>query len=115
MPAIQVKDCPQDIYDQLKAHAARDDRSLTQEMIAIFKWYFANQNQPAESVVQGTTIPFPASKPEGHSPYAETYSSDRASRRKAVLDRICDLSGYSPAGDGKTAADLLRESREEAR
>lgn len=115
MPAIQVKDCPQDVYDQLKAYAARDDRSLAQEMLAIFKWYFASQSHTAESNAPGTTIPFPATTPKTRSPYVESHIPGRAARRKAILERVSNLSDYTPAGDGKSTVDLLRESREEAR
>lgn len=40
MPALQVRDLPQEIYDQLAASAKRDHRSIAQQTTAILEHHF---------------------------------------------------------------------------
>ena len=43
MPALQVKDCPQSVYDQLKQCAVDEDRSLAQQTLHILKEFLATR------------------------------------------------------------------------
>jgi plasmid stability protein len=51
MPALQIKDCPQPVYDALKFSAAEDDRSMAQQALHIIKAYLAaRDNHSADDV-----------------------------------------------------------------
>ncbi len=39
MPALQIKDCPQDLYNQLKICANAEDRSMSQQMVHILRCF----------------------------------------------------------------------------
>ena len=104
MPALQIKECPQEVYDQLKVCAMDEDRTISGEMLAIIKWYLAMREQGACTY---GTVPIA---------YAQASSAaDAAAPRRAAFERIAALPAFVPAGDGLTTVDLLRESREEAR
>lgn len=45
MPALQVRDCPEDLYEELKLYALRDDRSLAQQTLHVLKCYVAEQRK----------------------------------------------------------------------
>lgn len=47
MPALQVRDCPEDLYEELKRYALRDDRSLAQQTLHVLKCYVAEQRKVA--------------------------------------------------------------------
>ena len=103
MPALQIKECPQDVYDQLKVCAIDEDRTISGEMLAIIKWYLALREQGLIACAAQPSVRVQAS------PAAD------ASARRAAFERIAALPEFMPASDGVTTTDLLRESREEAR
>ena len=39
MPALQVKDCPADVYESLRRCAARENRSISQQALTIIEEY----------------------------------------------------------------------------
>ena len=39
MPALQIKDCPQDVYDRLKICAMEEDRSMSQQALHILRTF----------------------------------------------------------------------------
>ena len=39
MPALQVKDCPSDVYERLRACAAEENRSISQQALTIIENY----------------------------------------------------------------------------
>ena len=44
MPALQIKDCPADVYEQLRACAAEQNRSISQQTLTIIQEYLARYN-----------------------------------------------------------------------
>jgi len=52
MPALQVRDLPDDLYDELKAQALRENRSLTQQAIVVLRKGLA-----AQDVAESTSVP----------------------------------------------------------
>lgn len=49
MTALQVRDFPEDLYEELKAFAKAEDRSLSQQTVHIIREYLAMQNNANES------------------------------------------------------------------
>ena len=41
MPALQVKDCPHDVYEKLRECAAEENRSISQQALTILEDYLA--------------------------------------------------------------------------
>lgn len=39
MPALQVKDFPSDLYEELRAYAAMQDRSISQQTVHVLREY----------------------------------------------------------------------------
>ena len=46
MPSLQIKDCPQGIYDDLKLCALREDRSMAQQALHIIREYLKAYGEP---------------------------------------------------------------------
>ena len=44
MPALQVKDFPDDIYEQLRVVAAEENRSISQQTLVIIKEFLWRRN-----------------------------------------------------------------------
>ena len=47
MPALQVRDCPEDLYEKLRTCAAEQDRSITQQTVHILREYL-HENQTSK-------------------------------------------------------------------
>lgn len=113
MPALQVRDFPEDLYSQLKACAARNHRSVAQQTIAYVEqgmmmegggecyWDGRRLHRPAQSSV----IDFDT----------ERERQERIERRKEIFARIRarneGLSGPKPTSD--EIVELVRECRRE--
>jgi plasmid stability protein len=52
MALLQVRNCPQDLYDKLSAAAEKDHRSITQETIALLEQCLARPETPHERTVR---------------------------------------------------------------
>ena len=62
MPALQVKDCPTEVYEELRRCASRENRSISQQALTILEDYlgfrdFAQHDQVLETgVAKNRTI-----------------------------------------------------------
>ena len=86
MPALQVKDCPADIYEDLRLCADQEDRSITQQTIHILRLYLNDRRNI----------------------HVDKYSSRR--------EFLAALKNRKPADfpDGcESAAEMIREDRED--
>ena len=63
MPALQVKDFPSDLYEELRECAARQDRSISQQTVHVLREYLRAYRQGGGSAA-GWCVP-PSSSP-GH-------------------------------------------------
>lgn len=60
MTALQVRDCPEDVYEGLRQAAARDGRSLSQEAVFVLRAALgrgSSPHVPAEPPREGTASP----------------------------------------------------------
>lgn len=105
MPSVQVKDFPQDLYDQLKAYSEANHRSMSQQLVV------------AAEQMMGGAIETPARPGAGAEPESGAARDDRAERRRALFAR-CDAAaaGAKAAGSWRNgdidAARSIRIDRE---
>ena len=107
MPALQVRDFPEDLYEKLRAAAARNHRSIAQQTIAWIEE--ASQKEPA------CIIPF-----EPHSPHIDSAQEQgkRFDKRNAILNQARQIKWLKepPSADEMTALfheeDIDREKRQ---
>ena len=105
MPALQVKDCPDDVYERLRACAAEENRSISQQTLTIIEEYLDMRKS-------GTA---PAPKPvRFHSYYIqEDDGIDYAAKRARVFEEIHKLRPIPVDEDCPSTVELLRQIREE--
>ena len=113
MPALQVKDCPIEVYERLRECAARENRSIAQQTLTILEEYL------------GMRAPSKAAIPIAQNESRETerprllYSSDERdetdylSKHLAVFEEIAQLPPL-PITEASPRADvILAQIREE--
>lgn len=91
MAPLQVKDCPDDVYEALRACASRENRSISQQTVTILQEYLGLR-RPAQA--------------------AQRVARDERSHTRA-LRRIGQMAPVALPGEYGSAADILREVREE--
>lgn len=111
MPALQVRDFPEDLYEEFAACAKREHRSIAQQTIVAAETYL--------KLVEGGLVnsenkpPIPSPQPTyGYVRETEEEIQARIAKRKAIFARI-DARGPVPGFDAETIVKLQREGREE--
>lgn len=104
MPALQVKDFPPDVYDDLRECANREDRSISQQTVHILKRYLALYKEAARTSANPDRVVFGAN---------EDAALARRRQREEVLQRIAELPPLPLPPGYDSVADLVREGREE--
>lgn len=100
MPALQVKDCPTEVYEELRRCAARENRSISQQALTILEDYlgfrdFAPRDRSASS----------SKRESGDISYLE--------KRKRIFERMEERRRIPVSEEAPSSADLLAEIREE--
>jgi hypothetical protein len=113
MPALQVKDCPIELYERLRECAARENRSIAQQTVTILEEYL------------GLRVPSKAAAPTAQSDSRETerprllYSNDEhdgtdyLSKHLAVFEEIAQLPPIPITETAPRADVILAQIREE--
>lgn len=107
MPLLQVKNCPERIYESLRSLAISEHRTIAQQVLAILddylNGYAAQSNAPSASP-----------RPRSLYGYRETPEeiAERIERREKLFERIDAREPLALSG-GVTVADIVRECREE--
>lgn len=96
MPALQIRDLPNDLYESLKLCAERDRRSLAQEAAVAIESYVAQQGGAVSETAHMRLIP--------GDPVAEPASR----RRIAAFGRIKSRGCLRLPSEFEDAADLVR-------
>ena len=104
MPALQVRDLPQNVYDALSASAERDHRSLAQQTTYILEQYLMGDGRRFHA--------------EPRAPLAPSFETDeeiaaRAERKRQVFARIEARGPLRVPDDFPDVVELIREGREE--
>ncbi len=112
MPALQVRDCPQDTYDALKRRAERENRSMSQQALTLIQGGLARREPPLRAVAplpegarrEGglTFIPNPAAR----------YKS-REERHAAFLKSIAEGPKFELPPEYDSVVDMVHAAREE--
>lgn len=110
MPALQVKDFPDDLYEELREYATKECRSVSQQTIYSIREFLRMQKayQAVKNAIWAA-------------PYVTDLLSEeedrerrkRAKRRQAVLERIHERGPVDIPEDFPDAAEIIREMREE--
>lgn len=116
MPALQVRDFPDELYEQLKECAARNHRSIAQQTIAYVEQGMSREGTEREfQVIRGGKH---ASGEKPRSIYVPRRDSEeeraaRIAKRKAAFEDIKKLPWNGPLPVGDEIVEMIRESREE--
>lgn len=110
MPALQVKDFPEDLYEELRQTAAEDCRSVSQQTVYILREYLRYRDafeavKHAKWALPLATDLLPASE--------EAERRARAERRRKVFERIHERGPIEAPEGLPDAAELVRSMRDE--
>lgn len=100
MPALQVKDCPTEVYEELRRCAARENRSISQQALTILEDYLGFRD-----FVQRDRSVSATKKNSENSNYRE--------KRKRIFERMERRRRIPVSDEAPSSADLLAEIREE--
>ena len=122
MPAVQVRDFPQEIYDRIKEEARQNGRSVTQQTKYIVIEHFAQIDEEREMEIlkeqgmRGWTYKGPSPEPTPHAnpfrPEDPAVIEERRARREALFARIASRN-YPPEVLEVDDVQLVREMRDE--
>ena len=100
MPALQIKDCPENVYERLRVCAAEENRSISQQTLTILEEYLGFR----ESLLSGnSTEALPDFKRR----------ESLIEKRKRVFAEIDKLRPIPISENLPDGAELLRMVREE--
>lgn len=108
MPALQVKDFPADVYDELRNCAINEDRSISQQTVHILRKYLALYKEAACTSSDPEQLVF-GSMRSGSA--LSALSSDRFERRQRALERIAELPPVGIPEGYSSIAEMIREDR----
>ena len=98
MPALQIRDLPQGLYDELKLRAEREHRSLAQ--------------QATVAIEQHLRLVSPAEQPARQLTEEEERRA-RVAKRKAIFARIDAMPKVEIPEDFPDVVEIIHEGREE--
>lgn len=118
MPPLQVRDCPAELYERLRACAKEENRSISQQVLTILEDFL-----DARDIMQGD----PEYRPDVYGLYQNgrlrrmrpSYSHkphdgiDRAEKRRKIFEELESLPAFPLAPDAPRADEILRQIREE--
>ena len=109
MPALQVRDFPDDLYDQLKAYAASQHRSMAQQVIVAVEQMLAH---PQASHYWDGERMYRAVRPIPDFDTEEERAA-RIEKRKKLFARMDEITWKKPKPTGDEIVAMVREGREE--
>lgn len=111
MPALQVKDCPQGVIDQLRLCAANEDRSMAQQTVHILKRYLRlyQENRRADDPEAAIF----AQEPEDEKAKTERERQARIKEREELFAKIRAQKPIIIPEDFPSAVEIIRQGREE--
>lgn len=111
MPALQVRDFPDELYEQLKAYAASQHRSVAQQTIVAVEQML--EAADAQHYWDGREL----HRLERRSRYfdfdTEAERAVRIEKRKALFEEIKKLPKVEVPADFPDTVELIRQGREE--
>ena len=118
MPPLQVRDLPQEIYEQFKQIAELEHRSLAQQTIVALEYYLASHEIRDGKVVEKgadrAKQPFVPFEKDGITYMVDPNETpeERKARVNALFDRIRSRKPLPVLPGYESIADMIREERE---
>lgn len=110
MPALQVRDFPDDLYEDLKRYAASQHRSVAQQTIVAVEQMLANAN--ASHYWDGETLHRMVRSSRLIDSDTEAARAERIKKRKELFARI-EANKASYPSDMPDAVEIVHEGRRE--
>ena len=110
MPALQVRDFPDDLYERLKEYAADQHRSVAQQTIVAVEQMLARADEPGYHW-DGERLRCP--RPRYFDFDTEAARAERAKRRKELFAEMRKLTWKGPEPTADEIVAMVREGREE--
>lgn len=101
MPALQVRDLPQDLYDELRTRAEAEHRSLAQETVVAIERH-VRRVAPVEASVA----------PARPMPSDDVGREERIAKRKVLFAAIARAPKVEIPDDFPSVVEIIREGRE---
>lgn len=111
MPALQVRDFPDELYEQLKTYAASQHRSVAQQTIVAVEQMLANAE--GSHYWDGERLYRVAPKPRMLDYDSEAARAARIKKRKELFARIEKLPKFGVPEGFPDTAELIRQGHEE--
>lgn len=102
MPALQVKDCPSDVYESLRICAAEENRSISQQVLTIIQQYLK---------ARASNRTMASAPPASHDSAFD--NTDYKAKRAKAFKRIENLPPLPVSPTSPAASDLLARIRDE--
>lgn len=114
MPALQVKDFPNDLYEELRECATAQDRNISQQTVHVLREYLRAYRQGGNSAswVVRPAVEQPETPPRVKSRAEET-PEERIERRRKAFEAIDAMPKFEVPDDFPEPAELIRQMREE--
>ena len=87
MPALQVRDCPMEVYEKLRACAAAENRSIAQQTLTIIEEYLDMREKPSAN----TPVQVVKTHPRYSGEPRQDEGVDYLSKFQATLKRLDEL------------------------
>lgn len=100
MTALQIKDCPTEVYEALRRCATRENRSISQQALTILESYLG-----LRKVGEFT-------KEEGWVPAQDLPPTNYAEKRKRIFERINKRVPIPVSPEAPSTASILADLRE---
>lgn len=110
MPALQVRDFPDDLYQEFAACAKREHRSIAQQTIVAAETYL-RLVEGGVDVTPKPPVPVSSKPLYWFDDATEEELQARIAKREAIFARI-DARGPVPGLDAETIVKLVREGRD---
>lgn len=94
MPALQVRNFPDELYEELREHALREHRSIAQETVVAVRRHLVQQDGSTDTVAQ------------------DSIHMDRVAKRRVALQRVAMLPEFDVPDSFTPIAELIREDRD---
>ncbi len=107
MPALQVRDFPEDLYAKLRNCAAQQDRSISQQTVHILREYLDSYKRYEPEVDNDRSF-FSATRQKHNAMQRQDY----AAKRREIFERIDSIS-KAKIPDAHEPSKLIRDAREE--
>ena len=112
MPALQVKDCPADVYEHLRACAAEENRSIAQQALTIIEDFLAARVAACDGVAKPGYAR--AATVNTRSAYVDAPDGiDYVAKRRRTFERIGALAPLPMSDASPSSADILARIRDE--